>query len=107
MTTRPHISSVVDDVFYILKLVTNRMIVSGSVQTFTAMRESIGRIIERDFVGILQKKLDTVYSGSNAALAALSGTLAAINKEAERERKEKDLRISYCVGHGTWDPGLC
>lgn len=97
LSSRPHISSVVDDVFYLLKLVINRIVMSGSLSTFKSMRQNIGNIIERDFIGILQKKTDTVYSGGNAAIAALTGGLAAINREAEREKKERDLRISFCV----------
>jgi hypothetical protein len=97
LTDRPHVSSVVDDVFYLLKLVLNRVITSGSISTFKSMSDNVGRIMERDYLGVLQKKMDAVYSGGGAAIGLLGSNLPGVNKEAEKERREKELRISYSV----------
>jgi hypothetical protein len=97
LSERPHVSSVVDDVFYLIKLVFNRALTSGSIATFRSIRETVGRIVERDYVGVLQKKMDAVYSGGGAAIGHVATNLPGVSKEAEREKREKDLRVSYSV----------
>ncbi|KAJ9104524.1 hypothetical protein QFC21_002020 [Naganishia friedmannii] len=104
LSSKPQISSTVDDTFYLLKLVLNRLISTGNLVTFSSMREKISTIIERDYLGVLQKKMDAVYSGAasvgmgfgagvGSSLAGLTGQ----GKESERERRERDLRTSYSV----------
>jgi hypothetical protein len=104
LSDRPHVSSVVDDVFYLLKLVLNRALTSGSLATIRAIRENVSKIIERDYLGVLQKKMDAVYSGGGAAIGLLGTNLPGANKEAEKEKREKELRISYSVGHPYIEP---
>lgn len=95
LSSRPYLSSVVDDVFYLLKLVSTRLFSTGFLSTLISMRETLVQIIERDYLGVLQKKMDAVYSGGGAALTLPS--LPGQSREAERERKERDLRTSYSV----------
>lgn len=103
LSSQPHISSTVDDTFYLLKLVLNRLVSTGNLATLTSMREKISFIIERDYLGVLQKKMDAVYSGAGVALGfgtGVSSSLAGLTgqgKEGERERRERDLRTSYGV----------
>lgn len=104
LSDRPHVSSVVDDVFYLLKLVLNRALTSGSLATIRAIRENVSKIIERDYLGVLQKKMDAVYSGGGAAIGLLGTNLPGANKEAEKEKREKELRISYSVGYPCRQP---
>jgi hypothetical protein len=99
LSDRPHVSSVVDDVFYLLKLVLNRTLSSGSLATVRVVRESVSGIVERDYLGVLQKKMDAVYSGGGAAIGLLGTTLSGASKEAEKEKREKELRISYSASH--------
>lgn len=103
LSSQPHISSTVDDTFYLLKLVLNRLVSAGNLATLTSMRERISSIIERDYLGVLQKKMDAVYSGAGVGLGfgtGVSSSLAGLTgqgKEGERERRERDLRTSYGV----------
>ena len=97
LSERPHVSSVVDDVFYLIKLVFNRGLTSGSITTLRSIMETVGRVVERDYLGVLQKKMDAVYSGGGAALGLIGTNLPGASKEAEREKREKDLRVSFGV----------
>jgi hypothetical protein len=103
LSSQPHISSTVDDTFYLLKLVLNRLVSTGNLATLTSMRERISSIIERDYLGVLQKKMDAVYSGAGVGLGFGTGVgsslagLTGQGREGERERRERDLRTSYGV----------
>ncbi len=98
LSSAPYLSSVVDDVFYLLKLSLNRIVSTGSIRSLSTMQENISTVIERDYMGILQKKMDAVYSGGGAVLNLPS--LPGQNKEAERERREKDMRTTFSVSQG-------
>lgn len=103
LSAQPHISSTVDDTFYLLKLVLNRLVSTGNLSILTSMRERISTIIERDYLGVLQKKMDAVYSGSGVVSGFGAGALAGLTnqgRELERERRERDLRTSFAVRHG-------
>lgn len=95
LASTPYLSSVVDDVFYLLKISLNRIIATGSIRSLTSMRKALALVVERDYLGILQKKMDAVYSGGGAILNLPS--LPGQNKEAERERREKEMRTSFSV----------
>ncbi|KAJ9115202.1 hypothetical protein QFC20_001069 [Naganishia adeliensis] len=103
LSVQPHISSTVDDTFYLLKLVLNRLVSTGNLSILTSMRERISTIVERDYLGVLQKKMDAVYSGSGVGSgfgAGVGSSLAGLTnqgREVERERRERDLRTSFSV----------
>lgn len=106
LSVEPHISSTVDDTFYLLKLVLNRLVSTGNLSILTSMRERISTIVERDYLGVLQKKMDAVYSGSGVGSgfgAGVGSSLAGLTnqgREVERERRERDLRTSFSVSLG-------
>jgi hypothetical protein len=56
-------SSCVDDVFFILKKVTNRCISTASVDTITSTINLIIKIMESDYIGFFQRKMSTAFSG--------------------------------------------
>ncbi|KAJ7684832.1 COG4 transport protein-domain-containing protein [Mycena polygramma] len=54
-----------DDVFYILKIVLSRVLSTGSVKTVELMFEQLRDIMDKDYVGVIKKKLDDVYRTSS------------------------------------------
>ncbi|KAJ7694072.1 COG4 transport protein-domain-containing protein [Mycena rosella] len=70
-----------DDVFYILKSVLSRLLSTGSVKTVEKMFEQLRDIMDRDYIGVIKKKLDDVYRTSGS-----SGPNARGDK-AERENR--------------------
>jgi hypothetical protein len=103
LSSRPYISSMVDDTFYLLKLVLSRLLSAGALSTHADMRQSLTLIIERDYVGVLQKKMEAVYVGGSTGISLVK------HKDAEKEKREKELSTSYSVsGFGlsaTLEPG--
>jgi hypothetical protein len=83
-TSKPHLSSILDDTFYLLKLVINRVLSIGSISTIKSMRISIAQVIERDYLGIIRKKMDGVYATTG-------------QDRAERERRERDQKSAFIV----------
>jgi hypothetical protein len=84
---RPHLSSVLDDTFYLLKQVLSRSLSCGSVKTLRSIRVKIGEIVESDYAGILRRKMEGVYAG-----AGTGG-----DKGLEREKRERDMRGAFIV----------
>ncbi|KAL7424811.1 Golgi transport complex subunit 4 [Cryptotrichosporon argae] len=84
-STRPHLSSILDDTFYLLKLVLARVLSAGSLPTLRGMREKVVRIVEDDYMGVLQRKMEAVYAG------AMPGD------RAEKERKERDQKSAFII----------
>ena len=82
--SKPHLSSILDDTFYLLKLVINRVLSIGSISTIKSMRVSIAQVIERDYLGIIRKKMDGVYTTTG-------------QDRAERERRERDQKSAFIV----------
>jgi hypothetical protein len=82
---------VVDDTFYLLKLVLSRLLSAGALSTLADMRQSLTLIIDRDYVGVLQKKMDAVYLGGSTGISLVK------HKDAEKEKRERELSTSYSV----------
>ncbi|KAF7359494.1 Cog4 domain-containing protein [Mycena sanguinolenta] len=70
-----------DDVFYILKIVLSRVLSTGSVKTVEQMFEQLRDIMDKDYVGVIKKKLDDVYRSSGSAGPNVRG------EKAERENR--------------------
>lgn len=87
-SSRPHMSSILDDTFYLLKLVVNRVLSIGSIATLKSMRLKIIDVIERDYLNVIRKKMDGVY-------VSVTG-----QDRSERERREKDQRAAFIVSCG-------
>ncbi|OCF32799.1 hypothetical protein I316_05435 [Kwoniella heveanensis BCC8398] len=91
-SSRPHLSSILDDTFYLLKLVLNRLLSCGSLSTLSSMRHKIAEVIERDYTGVIRKKMDAVYAGQPASTS--TGTQ---DRGTEKDRREKDQRSAFII----------
>lgn len=89
LTTQPHLSSILDDTFYLLKLVLSRLLSCGSLSTLKNMRRKIAEVIEKDYTDVIRRKMDNVHS------------LAGGGDRTERERREKDQREAFSVSFFT------
>jgi hypothetical protein len=87
LSTEPVVSSLVDDTFYLIKLVLNRILSCGSLATLRSMRQKLGEVIERDFNGIIQRKMEGVYAGQAVS-------------EREKE-KARDQRSAFIASHSS------
>ncbi|KJE05052.1 hypothetical protein I311_01145 [Cryptococcus gattii NT-10] len=85
LTTEPHLSSILDDTFYLLKLVLSRLLSCGSLSTLENMRRKIAEVVEKDYTDVIRRKMDNVYS------------LAGGGDRAEREKREKDQREAFGI----------
>lgn len=74
-----------DDVFYILKVVLNRLLSTGSLSTVDRMLTQLREVIEHDYVGVLRKKMEDVYRGQGP-----SGTNRG-------DKVERENRIAFIV----------
>ncbi|WVQ77082.1 hypothetical protein IAR50_006765 [Cryptococcus sp. DSM 104548] len=81
----PHLSSILDDTFYLLRLVLSRLLSCGSVHTLKSMRKKLGEVVERDYTAVIRMKMEGVYAVPS------SGT------ERERREKEKDKREAFII----------
>ncbi|KAK1926544.1 COG4 transport protein-domain-containing protein [Papiliotrema laurentii] len=86
-SSKPYLSSILDDTFYLLKLVLNRTLSCGSLNTLRSMREKLAGVVENDYLGVLQKKMEAVYS----IPAGLQ------ERASERERRERDQRQAFII----------
>ncbi|KAL9714885.1 Golgi transport complex subunit 4 [Leucoagaricus gongylophorus] len=82
----PVITTTPDDVFYILKLVISRMISTGSVLVVEQTLEQLREIVDKDYVGIIKKKLDDVYRNQ---------TIPGSNARADKIEREN--RMSFTI----------
>ncbi|ORY33702.1 COG4 transport protein-domain-containing protein [Naematelia encephala] len=84
-SSKPHISSILDDTFYLLKLVIRRVLSAGNLPTLRSMRLKVSDVVERDYIGVIRKKMDGVYS------------LPAPERGGEkvREREQRSAFIIY------------
>ena len=87
-SSRPHLSSILDDTFYLLKLVLNRVLSCGSLPTLRSMAQKISEVMERDYTGAIKRKMEAVYGTQPSSTQERGG---------ERDRREKDQRASFIV----------
>lgn len=86
VSNKPHLSSILDDTFYLIKVVLTRVLSSGSLSALKTMREKISTVLEKDYAAVLSKKMERVYAAQPATY-----------DRAEKERREKDQKESYIV----------
>jgi len=81
------LSSILDDTFYLLKQVLNRVVSCGSLKTLISMREKLVDVVENDYLGVIKRKMESVYS------------LPAGNQDrgVEKEKRDKDQRQAFTV----------
>nr|GAT61280.1 predicted protein [Mycena chlorophos] len=75
-----------DDVFYILKIVVMRVLTTGSLNTVDRMFQQLREIMEKDYIGVIKKKLDDVYR-----------TNAPTGATARGERQERENRTAFII----------
>ncbi|KAL1755392.1 COG4 transport protein-domain-containing protein [Schizophyllum commune] len=66
-TQSPPITTTPDDVFYVLKVVLTRLLASGSLPHVERTLGHLREIMERDFAGIIKRKMDDVYRGTGGS----------------------------------------
>ena len=79
---KPHLSSALDDSFFILKKVLQRLVATASLPTFQRMCAEFTNILTRDFSEILRKRMDSVWQ------AIQSTAQAARSKEEASARQQ-------------------
>ncbi|TRM61706.1 COG4 transport protein-domain-containing protein [Schizophyllum amplum] len=84
----PPITTTPDDVFYVLKVVLTRLLATGSLPHVERMLGHLREIMERDYAGVIKRKLDDVYRTSNGGNDRATKTT---------ERAERDSRVSFIV----------
>ncbi|KAJ7285558.1 COG4 transport protein-domain-containing protein [Mycena rebaudengoi] len=75
-----------DDVFYILKIVLSRLLSTGSLKTVEQMLEQLRDVMDRDYVGVIKKKLDDVYRTSGSS-----------GPNARGEKAERENRAAFII----------
>ncbi|KAJ2995425.1 Golgi transport complex subunit 4 [Globomyces sp. JEL0801] len=97
-------STCVDDVFYIVQSCIKRGIDTGDSDCFCALINSMGRILEVDYMDVLQKKLTSFFASrsDDSQISQLTSILNNIDKSCENilqlsEHVERNLSISF--GH--------
>lgn len=59
---KPYLSSILDDTFYLVKIVLTRALSCGSLDTLARMRARVVSVLERDYMDVLSRKLEAVYA---------------------------------------------
>ncbi|KAF5376567.1 hypothetical protein D9757_008273 [Collybiopsis confluens] len=75
-----------DDVFYILKIVLIRLVSTGSLTAVEQMTEHLCQILEKDYAGVLKKKMDDVYRSVGSTGQTVRG-----------EKADRENRLSFAV----------
>ncbi|KAI0340154.1 COG4-domain-containing protein [Trametopsis cervina] len=78
LTQNPAITTTPDDAFYILKIVLSRLLSSGDPKIVEKTSELLREVMDRDYAGVIKKKLDDVYRTGG------SGTAARAEKESRQ-----------------------
>ncbi|GFZ43643.1 hypothetical protein JCM24511_01363 [Saitozyma sp. JCM 24511] len=84
LSARPHLSSVLDDTFYLLKLVIQRVLSCGSLPTLRSMRQRISDVVDRDYTQVIKRKMDAVYGGQGVA-----------DRERDKSKEQRSAFIIY------------
>ncbi|ORX36086.1 COG4 transport protein-domain-containing protein [Kockovaella imperatae] len=87
-SARPCVSSVLDDTFYLLKVVLNRLLSCGSLSTLHSMRDKIATVIEHDYAYIIRHKMEAVYAGAASSIQ---------ERGAEKDKRDKDQRLAFVI----------
>lgn len=88
MSTKPLLSSALDDTFYMLKKVLTRISQTAHLPTFVALCDRTSELLQRDFADVLKKRLDGLVKDVGAAQSL---------RTEERERREKEARDGFIV----------
>ncbi|KAF7796521.1 hypothetical protein EIP86_007700 [Pleurotus ostreatoroseus] len=80
LTQFPATTTTPDDAFYILKIVLSRLLSTGNTNAVRRTSELLRDVMDRDYAGVIKKKLDDVYRTGGAGA-----------------RSEKDSRQAFIV----------
>lgn len=94
-SSKPYLSSILDDTFYLVKIVLSRALSSGSMDTLARMRQRVAQVLERDYIDVLSRKMEAVYA---------SGQGVSYDR-TEKERREKDQRTAIIIYLNDMDLG--
>ena len=72
MTQFPATTTTPDDAFYILKIVLSRLISTSNPAIVQRASELLREVMDRDYAGVIKKKLDDVYRTGGGGAAARS-----------------------------------
>jgi hypothetical protein len=89
--SKPYLSSSLDDSFFILKKVLQRLVSTSSLNTHVRMCKEIKTIMERDYSDILRRRMEGVWSGIS------SSATAARNKEEATARQNFIVCLSTAL----------
>jgi len=93
LSSSPHLSSALDDTFYMTKKVMLRLMSAGNVKSVGAGLSKIHEILHRDFGDVMKKRLESVSANLSAGTSVGFG----MKTSEEKEKRERSVRISYVV----------
>jgi hypothetical protein len=85
MLQTPITTTTPDDVFYILKAVTTRLLTTGSVSAVEKTLQQLRDIIDRDYAGVIKRKSDDVYKNYSTP------------SNVRPDRVERENRVTFIV----------
>lgn len=94
--SKPTVSSVLDDTFFILKKIIQRLISAASASTLRSALHEVRQILDRDYVGGLRRKIEATLA-SVAGQVTGSPSAAGRGRDDERDRKEAQVKSSLIV----------
>lgn len=86
LSQSPITTTTPDDVFYILKSVTSRLLTTGSLTSVERMLEQLRDTIDQDYIGVIKKRLDEIYRNPGSG-----------NSNVRPDRVERENRIGFIV----------
>ncbi|KAH8829698.1 COG4 transport protein-domain-containing protein [Flagelloscypha sp. PMI_526] len=82
----PPTTTTPDDVFYVLKLVITRLLTTGSKIIVPRALEQVRDILDREYAGVIRRKLEDVYRPGGSASSGVRG-----------EKTERESRVSFII----------
>jgi hypothetical protein len=81
VSSRPLMSSLLDDVFYLVRMVVARSISTASMDVLSNMCRNVRYIVDEDFVQALVRKMDGVWKASSQSMAVEGPRKDAASRE--------------------------
>lgn len=93
----PHLSTSLDDIFYLIKKTLYRILSTASIDTTVSLTREVRRVLERDVAEVWRAVIEGVFRDLANAGNASSGLGGGRAKEEERERREREAGKSCIV----------
>jgi uncharacterized protein YerC len=81
VSSRPLMSSLLDDIFYLVRMVVARSISTASMDVLSSMCRNVRYIVDEDFVQALVRKMDGVWKASSPSMAVEGPRKDAASRE--------------------------